>query len=475
MPAPSRRAFLGCVGAGALAGPTLSFRPPAAPAGDLDALAELVRRTPRAELLGKAAELHRAGTDWRDLLGAAFLAGIRDVEPHPVGFQFHCVMMTSSAFQLAAGSPADERLAAALFNLDDFKLSQQIDARDADWTLPAPPAAPELDAAKAAAELAAALSAWDRDAADRAATALARCSSPDDAFEPLWWFGARDFTNIGHNPIFVAQAHRTLQQIGWRFGEEVLRSLAHGLLDGRAGAEDATFVANQERSATLRLHAQGRPSAGARGDLLVELRRTDADGAAAALHGLLAGGLALDSALDAMRLFAAEQLWRDPGVLALHALTSLNALRHAASRARTPRTRAMALLQAASWLVLYRDFLAQRAAYDAALPGIDALAPGPGDATAAQAFAAAATDRVGAAGVALSAAGHEPAAVAAAVRRFCLRKGREHHDYKLAAALLEEMALAAADVAPRLFAASLSWLRKPSDADHALWQHMAAR
>jgi hypothetical protein len=61
------------------------------------------------------------------------------------------------------------------------------------------------------------------------------------------------------------------------------------------------------------------------------------------------------------------------------------------------------------------------------------------------------------------------------VRRWCLRKVREHHDVKFAAALLEEMALAGSDVAPRLLAGSLGYLRGPGGTDHPLWQQMPAR
>lgn len=469
-----RRTFLGGVGAGALAGGTRPLVPPPRPLADLDALAEFVRKTPRGELPGKAAELHRAGTDWRDLLGAAFLAGVRDVEPHPVGFQFHCVMMTASAFQIGRGMPPREQLAAALFNLDDFKLSQQVDARGGDWEL-GPPAAPPLDGNTAGAALHEALAAWDREAADRAATALARSASLAAAFEPLWWFGMRDFTSIGHNPIFVAQAHRTLVEIGWRHGEDVLRSLVRGLLDGEPGVADATFVANQERSDQPWPLTPGAPSDQARTDLLATLRTADPDAAAAALAEALHGGLAVDSALDAMRLFAVEQLARDPGVLAVHALTSLNALRHAAVHARAPRTRAMALLQAASWLVLYRDFLARRASYDAAAPGIDSIEPAEGPTTPAQAFAAIGEEPARAPALALTAARSDAAGTCGAIRHWLVRKVREHHDYKLAAALLEETDLAAPEVAPFLLAGSVGYLRHPGDRDHPLWQHVTVR
>src|SRR4030095_5635383 len=47
----------------------------------------------------------------------------------------------------------------------------------------------------------------------------------------LWRYGARDYRNIGHKAIYVANAHRTLNAIGWQHAEPVLRSLALALLD----------------------------------------------------------------------------------------------------------------------------------------------------------------------------------------------------------------------------------------------------
>jgi hypothetical protein len=468
-----RRGFLGTIGAGALAGQAVG-RAQTAPTGrDLAGLAELVRATPRAELPAKALELARTGVDWRDLLGACFLAGIRDVEPHPVGFQFHCVMMTSSAFQIARQAPAAERMAAVLFNLDDFKVSQAVDAERGDWTLPAPPDVSDTDAESAASRLATALGAWDRDGADRAATALARTGDLDRAFEPLWWFGARDFTNIGHNPIFVAQSHRTLQEIGWRHGEDVLRSLVRGLLDGEPGALDATFEANRELANELVVPAPGETSAAVPGDVLSELRSADTEAAAKMVATLLRAGVAPGSVLDGLRLFAVEQLWRDPGVFAVHALTSVNALRHAAVHASSPRTRALVLLQAASWLVLYRDFLGRRPAYARDLPGVDELAPAEAVATADEVFEAAGEDARAAAPIALRAAKDGIAPLRAGVRHWLLRKVRDHHDYKFAAALLEEMELASVATAPRLLAASFGYLRTPAGRNHPLWERLS--
>ena len=62
-----------------------------------------------------------------------------------------------------------------------------------------------------------------------------------------------------------------------------------------------------------------------------------------------------------------------------------------------------------------------------------------------------------------------------AARHWLLRKAREHHQYKLTAALLEEMQAASPEVAGRMFAASLGYLCKPGDRDHPLWALVGGR
>ena len=45
----------------------------------------------------------------------------------------------------------------------------------------------------------------------------------------FWRYGARDFRDIGHKAIFVANSYRTLVTVGWRHAEPILRSLAYAL------------------------------------------------------------------------------------------------------------------------------------------------------------------------------------------------------------------------------------------------------
>ena len=71
---------------------------------------------------------------------------------------------------------------------------------------------------------------WDEAAADAAVAGLARTADAREVFEVFCRYGARDFRDIGHKAIYVANSWRTLQHIGWQHAEPVLRSLAYALL-----------------------------------------------------------------------------------------------------------------------------------------------------------------------------------------------------------------------------------------------------
>ena len=85
-------------------------------------------------------------------------------------------------------------------------------------------------ARKAKAAFAEAMDHWDEAKADVAAAGLARTATPAEAFELFARYGCRDFRDIGHKAIYVANAFRTLRVIGWQHAEPVLRSLAYALL-----------------------------------------------------------------------------------------------------------------------------------------------------------------------------------------------------------------------------------------------------
>src|SRR5688572_9632939 len=132
----------------------VQFRP------EIEPLVQLIERTPRERCAEMAVEQFRNGVSYRQMLGALFLSGIRNVNPRPPGFALHCVFIIHSAHLIGMEAPADSRLLPFFYALDNFKTAQARDSGAADYVMrpisgPLPP--PE----KAAAELAAALEAWD--------------------------------------------------------------------------------------------------------------------------------------------------------------------------------------------------------------------------------------------------------------------------------------------------------------------------
>jgi hypothetical protein len=47
---------------------------------------------------------------YRQLLAAMFMAGIRNMDPQPCGFQLHCVFVMHSVHQMCLDAPAGDRL-----------------------------------------------------------------------------------------------------------------------------------------------------------------------------------------------------------------------------------------------------------------------------------------------------------------------------------------------------------------------------
>ncbi len=189
----------------------------------------------------------RRGLQYREVLAALLLAGVRNIQPRPVGFKFHAVLVVNSAHLASLASPDSDRWLPIFWAIDQFKSSQAADVREGDWTLgPVDEAAvpPSHRARQAFIE---AMDAWDEAAADAAIAGLARTAGADEIFELFARYGARDFRDIGHKAIYVANSFRTL---------EVDRLAAR-----RAGAAVARLRAARPR----RRQREPRPSRPARG------------------------------------------------------------------------------------------------------------------------------------------------------------------------------------------------------------------
>src|SRR5437667_6086820 len=141
---------------------------------DIEPLVRFLEETPRERLLEEVAARIHHGLTYRELLAALLLAGVRNIQPRPVGFKFHAVLVVNSAHLASISSPDSDRWLPIFWALDYFKSAQAEDVREGDWTMAAldETKVPPTDKAKAA--LVGAMDNWDEAAADAAVTGLAR-------------------------------------------------------------------------------------------------------------------------------------------------------------------------------------------------------------------------------------------------------------------------------------------------------------
>lgn len=455
------------------------------PPTDVETMAKKVLETPRDDVPQLALDWVKRGATFRDLLGAAYLAGLHEVNPSPIGGQVHAMMMVASASETAVLLRGRDKLLPALFNLDRLKRSQERDAGSdrGDWSMPPPPEVEARPAADLAASLGEAMLAWDEAAADRAIVGLHDALSLHDFFEVLWPWAARDFRIIGHKIIYATQTYRALQDLGWRRGRDAVRSLGFGVLDqnpyGQFSGDDSKRILGLYDSNLRRAERfpegwmAGREDPAASAALLVRLRDSDADEAAEAVVAALRDGTAARSVWDGLRLYAFEITMRHPSIAGVHTVTSVNALHRASMYTSTDATRRIMVLQAASWLPLFAAFLASRADLPTEDRAIDALRPASG-ARDADPFSAGSREESASRAVSMLESG-DVAGFSRRALEVLSRKADNDHDYKYSVAAVEEIAAAHPGCRPQLAGASLFYLRTERSTDGSVYRAVRSR
>lgn len=445
---------------------------------EIEPLVRVLEETPRERVLEEIAGRIQRGTTYREVLAALLLAGVRNIQPRPVGFKFHAVLVVNSAHLASLSSPDADRWLPIFWAVDQFKSSQAADVREGDWTMGPVEESAVPPSHKARSALIEAMDNWDEAAADAAIVGLARSAGAHEIFEILCRYGARDFREIGHKEIYVANSFRTLEAIGWQHAEPVLRSLAFALLD-RVGARenpakadlpaDRPFRRNLEAAKRIRANwLDGQPDAAATTEMLQVLREGSASDASDKAVALLNRGVAPQSLFDACFDGAGELLMRAPGIVSLHATTFTNAVHYAWQHARDDETRRLLLLQNAAFLPLFRGNRKDTGVR------IDALEPLPlansGGAAIAEIFADLSQDRLTAARKVLSylTEHRDPKPLVDAARRLIFLKGRDSHDYKFSSAVLEDYRVLSPPWRDRYLAASVFHLKGSGEPDNDL-------
>ena len=455
---------------------------------DIEPLVRLIEDTDRAKLIEAAAAQIRDGVSYQQLLSAVLLAGVRGIKPRPVGFQFHAVLVVNSAHLASLAANDKDRWLPLFWALDNFKASQATNKeKNAGWMMsPVEEGklAPESEARQRFIE---AMDNWDEEGVDRAAIPLVRTSSASEVYELFWRYGARDFRDIGHKAIYSANSWRTLQTIGWRHAEPVVRSLAFAILEHSGGnpakgddVADRPWRENIKRAAEIPANWRaGKAAPGATADFLKVLRTADESDACAQAVELLKKGISPDSLWDGLFLMAGELLMRQPGIVGIHCVTSTNALHYAYQTTANDETRRMMLLQCAAFLTLFRKNMSGRGQLpDLRLDALEKTDPKKDTAEAVEEiFSDLKTDMKSAARKALALVSDHPERaepLMATARRLLFSKGRDSHDYKFSSAALEDYYAVAPRYAPYYLASSMFNLKGTGHPDNDLMKRTRA-
>ena len=455
---------------------------------DIEPLVRLLEETPREQVIEAFAERIGRGTSYQQVLAALLLAGVRNVQPRPaVGFKFHAVLVVNSAHIASLASPDTDRWLPIFWALDYFKTAQAADEREGDWTMRPVDEGSVPPAHRARETFVQAMERWDEAAADAAVASLARSAGANELFEIFARFGARDFRNIGHKAIFVANAFRTLHCIGWRYAEPVLRSLAYALLTHTGEpnpadndlAPDRAWRLNQELVKEIRPDWQhAGTDQQATEELLNLLRTGSSEEVCREVVQLLNRGVSPQSIQDAFQVSSVELLMRQPAIVALHAVTTTNAMQYAFRTAGNDETRRLLLLQNAAFLPLFLQGMRDRGSVSdmriSEIGGADAI----GDPAESlntifdkvRSEPADAASRL----LAYLEAGGDARQFVQAARRLIFLKGTDSHDYKFSSAVLEDYYGVSPEWRNRFLAASVFHLRGSEDADNSLVQRTRA-
>ena len=433
-------------------------------------LAGLLRDTPRSDVFEMLVSQIQAGASHLEVMGGVLLAGVLHINPRPVGFKLHAVMMTGSALDLMSQTERASRWLPIFWNADDFKHSQHRDIQAGDWQMPARPRRTGKSQSHGVSLFREALEQWDDLKADRAVNELVPKMPMDAFFEMVWPAAMGCFANIGHKIIYASQAYRALTHLGWQAcGLSVMRSLVHSLLDEKPGVNMDVFRENKRRLGEIPptwLDGQADPQASKAFWLF--LKSASPSEASSKVIALLKQGKAVSTIWDGIRLAASDVLYRDPSLLPVHPLTATNGMAIAFNVSRVAETRKMLLLQAASWIPLYRRALGRMRGLSMRGDGLAGLKAEKGAMPDwRQVTAAMGNRRDEARQLALHALKKPEnwAEAAQTLRSRLYKAGREHHQFKYTAAVLQEAQAAHPQWGPHILTAGFNYLPLGNEAD----------
>ena len=327
---------------------------------DMPALVQLIEQTPRDQLMAKVVALIRKGLGRGDLLWAIQLAGMRQIQPRPVGFKFHAVMMVDAARRLGEGASGLDGWVPILWNLDYFKFSQQRNLNQGGWQL-AEFDGVMMSADQSLSQFELGLKTRDEQLVDAAAMAVTSQHGLNAVFEVLAHYAVRDFHSIGHKAIYLCHAWRMLQLAGGQQADWALRALAYALIaDGDVAPQDKHWtrvdysenLVRAKRIPVIAMREESDPLLSEQ--LVVQLREKSAEQCCEYAMEMLQKGSS-QALWDGVFLAAAERVLQQPTIPMLHCVTVTHAMawlwRHCADM----ENRRLLMLQAVTYLARMRS------------------------------------------------------------------------------------------------------------------------
>jgi hypothetical protein len=242
---------------------------------------------------------------------------------------------------------------------------------------------------------------------------------------------------------------------------------------------DVPWRQNISRAKKIRADwREGKVDDGATKEMLATLRDSSYTDACEKVVELLNRGIAPQSVWDALLVGSGELLIRQPGIVALHAVTSTNALRYAFNATEDDETRRMLLLQNAAFVALFREAMYGRGRVaDAQIDEMPAAETSlSGEPLVGEIFADVSRNRASAAGKTLAylQQGGSAQRLIDNARLIIFFKGDDAHDYKFSSAVLEDFAHVSPAWRDRYLAASMFQLHGSGDRDNPLVERTRA-
>ena len=231
---------------GLLSTPLIAYLPPLQAANQQAELVATLVNTPRNKLQTWVVTQIREGRLRKpELIKALLSAGVSHIEPRPVGFKYHAVMMVDAARRMSLQAEGIANWIPILWNVDYFKHSQARSRNISNWRLEeAQSDLPALVEAPAFYTQGMRSKTWLQ--ADAAITRLAQSGSMHQVFELMLEWAVRDFHSIGHKAILLAGVWRSLEYSGWRDSETILRGTSYALLaDGNVSADQERWLVGE--------------------------------------------------------------------------------------------------------------------------------------------------------------------------------------------------------------------------------------